>query len=166
MSNMQAASRPTVGRQSSSRADTTSPAVVSNSTSPTRTRRASRSQSDSLIQLNPLISQDSFDASQLDEAEKCWICFGSRSEEIDEGSTHGKWKSPCKCALIAHEGCLLDWITELEKDTSVNKAIRCPQCKTEIKLRQQPSLAVDIGKKIEGLTRVAIPIAIIAGWTT
>ncbi|KAF3909533.1 hypothetical protein AA313_de0204584 [Arthrobotrys entomopaga] len=99
-----------------------------------------------------------------DEDDKCWICFESRADELAEPSTHGIWKKPCKCALTAHEGCLLDWISDLEKNpSSMNKAIQCPQCKSNIILRQQRSLFVELGKFVERNVRRTNSVAIIAG---
>ncbi|KAF3937974.1 hypothetical protein ABW19_dt0204569 [Dactylella cylindrospora] len=99
-----------------------------------------------------------------EEEEKCWICFGSRKEEETEPSTHGIWRSPCKCALRAHEGCLLDWISDLEKNpSSLNKPIQCPQCKSNILMRQDRSLVVDMGRSIERNVRRTNSMAIVAG---
>ncbi|KAK6538761.1 hypothetical protein TWF694_010330 [Orbilia ellipsospora] len=99
-----------------------------------------------------------------DDDDKCWICFESRAEEEADPSTHGVWKRPCKCALTAHEGCLLDWISDLEKNpSSMNKPIQCPQCKSNIILRQQRSLFVELGKFVERNVRRTNSAAIIAG---
>ncbi|KAK6333194.1 hypothetical protein TWF718_011016 [Orbilia javanica] len=99
-----------------------------------------------------------------DEEEKCWICFESRKDEESSPSTHGVWKKPCKCALTAHEGCLLDWISDMEKNPSrMNKAIQCPQCKSNIVLRQERSTIVNIGRMAETLVRRTNSMAIFAG---
>ncbi|KAI8339069.1 hypothetical protein BC941DRAFT_350126 [Chlamydoabsidia padenii] len=44
-----------------------------------------------------------------DNDRRCWICYG------EDGDSEGKWVSPCPCSLVAHEKCLLDWITENQK---------------------------------------------------
>lgn len=44
-----------------------------------------------------------------DKDRRCWICYG------EDGDSEGKWVSPCPCSLVAHEKCLLDWITENQK---------------------------------------------------
>lgn len=99
-----------------------------------------------------------------EEEEKCWICFTSRLEDQTEPSGHGIWKSPCKCALTAHEGCLLDWISDLEKSpSSANKPIQCPQCKTNIMMREDRSAIVELGRSIERNVRRTSTIAIVAG---
>lgn len=37
---------------------------------------------------------------------------------------------PCKCSLVAHEECLLDWIkaAEANPDKSMASVLKCPQC--------------------------------------
>jgi hypothetical protein len=44
-----------------------------------------------------------------EEVKRCWICFG------EEEDSEGKWVKPCKCSLICHEECLLNWISENQK---------------------------------------------------
>ncbi|KAK6512377.1 hypothetical protein TWF481_001265 [Arthrobotrys musiformis] len=101
---------------------------------------------------------------EYDEEEKCWICFESRKDEETDPSTHGVWKKPCKCALTAHEGCLLDWISDMEKNPSkMNKAIQCPQCKSTITLKQERSAIVDLGRMVEKFVRQTNSVAIFAG---
>ncbi|KAK6527069.1 hypothetical protein TWF281_010263 [Arthrobotrys megalospora] len=101
---------------------------------------------------------------EYDEEEKCWICFESRKDEENAPSTHGTWRKPCKCALTAHEGCLLDWISDMEKTPSqMNKAIQCPQCKSNIVLKQERSAIVDLGRSIEKMVRTTNSVAIFAG---
>ena len=42
-----------------------------------------------------------------------------------------RWIHPCKCTLIAHEDCLLEWIriSETNPDQKTASLRRCPQCK-------------------------------------
>lgn len=42
-----------------------------------------------------------------------------------------RWIHPCKCTLIAHEDCLLEWIriSETNPDQKVASLRKCPQCK-------------------------------------
>ena len=49
------------------------------------------------------------------EHKRCWICFGE-----DSGS-EGKWVKACRCSLISHEECLLNWITEKQRNTALRK---------------------------------------------
>lgn len=50
-----------------------------------------------------------------DDDRRCWICFGE-----DEDS-EGIWVKPCKCSLVSHEQCLLDWISENQKGSPLKK---------------------------------------------
>ena len=70
------------------------------------------------------------------EPKKCWICF---SDETEDTPTSSRWRSPCPCALRAHEACLLDWIADLESPGSQPKPIECPQCKSQIQVKRPKS---------------------------
>ncbi|KAK6349163.1 hypothetical protein TWF730_009916 [Orbilia blumenaviensis] len=112
-----------------------------------------------LIPLKPQASVPDYD-----EEDKCWICLDSRKDEEFAPSIHGVWKKPCKCALTAHEGCLLDWISDKEKTPSeMNKPIQCPQCRSNIVLKQERSAIVDLGRTMEKLMRQTNTMAIFAG---
>ncbi|KAK3050915.1 hypothetical protein LTR09_007993 [Extremus antarcticus] len=85
----------------------------------------------------------------------CWICFSDSSEDTPDTSP---WRSPCPCALVAHEACLLDWVADLEAPNNRRRndylsapKIECPQCKTEIKLARPQNLVVDAVRGIERL---------------
>lgn len=52
-----------------------------------------------------------------DEERRCWICFG------EDGDSEGNWVKPCKCSLVSHEQCLLDWITENQKGSPLKKVL-------------------------------------------
>lgn len=76
---------------------------------------------------------------------KCWICF---SDETEDTPTSSAWRSPCPCALRAHESCLLDWVADLEAPSRRRRSnprpkIECPQCKTEILIERPRSYVVD-----------------------
>ena len=77
------------------------------------------------------------------EPRKCWICF---ADETEDTPTSSVWRSPCPCALTAHEACLLDWVADLEAPTSqnrgVSKKIECPQCKAKITIARPHSYIV------------------------
>lgn len=91
---------------------------------------------------------------------KCWICF---QDETEDGPDASPWRTPCPCALTAHEACLLDWVADMEapdtsRSTSVAKEIKCPQCKSEIRLARPHSLIVAATSKAEQLTgRLLVP---------
>lgn len=82
------------------------------------------------------------------EEKRCWICFVSDSEE---DQTSAEWRAPCKCTLVAHEACLLDWITDMQKsgrENGSNGKPACPQCKTPVRLKQEPSVVLDIADNV------------------
>lgn len=93
------------------------------------------------------------------EARKCWICFTDETEDTPASSA---WRSPCPCALVAHESCLLDWVADLEAPNSRKRAtsnkILCPQCKSEIVVARPRSLTVEAVNAIERITgRLVVP---------
>lgn len=98
-----------------------------------------------------------------DEGRKCWICF---QDEIDDGPNASPWRSPCPCALTAHEQCLLDWIADMEapgpsRSTAAPKTIKCPQCKSEIHLSRPKSLIVKAASNVEKAAgRLVVPGAL------
>lgn len=55
------------------------------------------------------------------------------------------WTHPCKCTLIAHESCLLQWIQTAQANPQRAKnALKCAQCGTKYELESEKSLALDI----------------------
>lgn len=80
---------------------------------------------------------------------KCWICLLDATEDTPDSTP---WRSPCPCALTAHEACLLDWIADIEapsKHPTSKPQIQCPQCKSEIRLDRPRDLVVDLFKAVE-----------------
>lgn len=97
---------------------------------------------------------------------KCWICFADESEDTPMSS---EWRSPCPCALTAHEECLLDWIADIEapgnrRGTSRSGRIKCPQCKSEIIVARPKSYLVDAVRAIENASgRMVWPGVLVIG---
>lgn len=66
-----------------------------------------------------------------------------------------EWRSPCPCALTAHEACLLDWLADMENPKSPRRTrgsapkMRCPQCQTEIVIARPRSLVADSVRLLE-----------------
>ena len=110
-------------------------------------------------QSEPQPSQDPATASAAPPAEepdvrKCWICMGDETEDTPMA---GVWRSPCPCALTAHESCLLDWVADMEapsssRNTVTSSKVQCPQCKNEIVLSRPRNPVV---KGVNLLERVA-----------
>ncbi|CAH1764652.1 13292_t:CDS:2 [Entrophospora sp. SA101] len=69
------------------------------------------SSEDIFIDLNETSTSSSIIQSDTHNTEerRCWICYGEENDSI------GKWVKPCRCSLICHEECLLNWITEKQK---------------------------------------------------
>ncbi|KPI34292.1 E3 ubiquitin-protein ligase MARCH5 [Cyphellophora attinorum] len=81
---------------------------------------------------------------------KCWVCLGTQDE--DDPNNPPVWRSPCTCSLTGHEACYLDWIADVEnpkKKPRGDTTIRCPQCKTEIKVARPSSRALDVVKALD-----------------
>lgn len=89
---------------------------------------------------------------------KCWICICDVTE--DDGTNPPTWRTPCACNLTAHEACLLDWVADLEnpkkKDRPRDGIIRCPQCKSEIKIARPRSYVLDAVKATEKTLSAAV----------
>ncbi|KAJ2958797.1 hypothetical protein NQZ79_g5633 [Umbelopsis isabellina] len=93
-----------------------------------------------------------------EEPKRCWICFGE-----DEDS-EGRWVKPCKCSLICHEECLLNWITENQKGQPYRK-VTCPQCATPYQLVERMSLPLYILSKADTAVHLAAPYITVVGLT-
>src|SRR5690606_22577722 len=80
-------------------------------------------------------------------------------------ATQGEWKSPCKCALEAHEGCLLEWIADLQENRSGRRSnlVKCPQCNTEIRLQQKRSALITFANLVKRLSDATVPVFIVGG---
>ncbi|KAL8661782.1 MAG: hypothetical protein Q9202_005279 [Teloschistes flavicans] len=89
-----------------------------------------------------------------DDPRKCWICF---SDETEDTPLSSEWRSPCPCALTAHEACLLDWVADREAPQQNGPAgpqkIECPQCKAEIRIARPRSRLVEIHRSVEDAVR-------------
>ncbi|EGG01664.1 uncharacterized protein MELLADRAFT_91928 [Melampsora larici-populina 98AG31] len=98
----------------------------------------------------------------LDEPRKCWICYDDEEPESLESDLgypvlttsaslqlqkKRKWVKPCRCSLVAHESCLLTWVTTYQlthsPTTSVasrlSTPVTCPQCAATYHLAQPSS---------------------------
>ncbi|KAL8799543.1 MAG: hypothetical protein Q9182_005818 [Xanthomendoza sp. 2 TL-2023] len=88
----------------------------------------------------------------VDDPRRCWICF---SDETEDSPTSSEWRSPCPCALTAHESCLLDWVADRENSQKNGsprpQTIECPQCKAEIRIARPHSHIVEGYQRIQGI---------------
>lgn len=94
------------------------------------------------------------------EPRKCWICY---TDETEDTPLNSEWRSPCPCALTAHEACLLDWLADLENPRNRKRnggatKMQCPQCKSEIVISRPRSYVVDLVRAVERLAgRLVLP---------
>jgi hypothetical protein len=95
-----------------------------------------------------------------EEPRKCWICY---TDETEDAPLNSEWRSPCPCALTAHEACLLDWLADLENPRNRKRnggptKMQCPQCKSEIVISRPRSYVVDLVRAVERLAgRLVLP---------
>ncbi|KAG8525921.1 uncharacterized protein KY384_000683 [Bacidia gigantensis] len=88
------------------------------------------------------------------DPKKCWICLQTEAEDTSESS---RWRKPCVCHLQAHEECLLDWVSEVEKSKS---KVECPQCKTPIKVIRPRSLVFNaVRAMLRTKSKLVLPIS-------
>lgn len=94
------------------------------------------------------------------EVRRCWICY---TDETEDSPLNAEWRSPCPCALTAHEACLLDWLADMENPRARNRNARaaqmtCPQCKSEIVVTRPRSYVVDLVRFLERMAgRLVLP---------
>ena len=85
---------------------------------------------------------------------------------IDPSNPARKWVHPCKCTLVAHESCLLDWIRASEKNPSKKSAsiLRCAQCggKYEIESKKTRDLKMLLAGRSAG-TFAGISVTLLSG---
>lgn len=102
-------------------------------------------------------------AESNEEPRKCWICF---ADETEDTPTSSEWRSPCPCALTAHESCLLDWVADLEnpnnRKSSGPPKIECPQCKAKITIARPRSFVVEGVRAVQRATaRFVLPFTFV-----
>ena len=140
--------------------------------SPTTPVKLDRDQERRQIQPATTATATATAASTTDDPRKCWICFTDETEDTPMSS---EWRSPCPCALTAHESCLLDWIADLQapsarRRSSMGSKILCPQCKAEITVARPHSAVVEAVTNVErAVGQLALPgiFAVLGGclWT-
>lgn len=107
------------------------------------------------------------DGNEDNDPRKCWICFSDETEDTPQTT---RWVSPCACSLCAHEGCILDWLADLE-NTSSGRSRRggsgslsgnnllCPQCRSEIVIARPHSWVVDGMRRLDALVDGPVAVA-------
>lgn len=107
------------------------------------------------------------EAPSADEPRRCWICF---SDETEDSPLSSEWRSPCPCALTAHESCLLDWVADKEapqpNGSGRPQKIECPQCKAEIRIARPHTPVVEFYRTAEDKVRRLFWPAIVTSLVT
>ncbi|GAO47684.1 hypothetical protein SAICODRAFT_10421 [Saitoella complicata NRRL Y-17804] len=98
---------------------------------------------------------------------RCWICLVDETEGAPDGAPSTLvWKKPCTCSLVAHEHCLLNWISIQESDARSDKAT-CPQCRQPIHTRDaSPSPLLRVLETIDHEFKRVMPILVGYGMGT
>ncbi|KAF4777462.1 hypothetical protein HER10_EVM0001998 [Colletotrichum scovillei] len=80
----------------------------------------------------------SLQAGPQDGERRCFICL---MDENESGASESAWVDPCPCTLEGHQDCMIQWVTELERE---GKEILCPVCKAKINIDEpyDPALAL------------------------
>ncbi|KAG1750338.1 uncharacterized protein EDB91DRAFT_1106734 [Suillus paluster] len=74
----------------------------------------------------------------------CYICREEERHDAPEEPPRA-WTHPCKCTLIAHESCLLQWIQTSQQNRSrAPNALKCPQCGSAYELQSDNPLILRI----------------------
>ncbi|KAI6115000.1 hypothetical protein EV401DRAFT_1978059, partial [Pisolithus croceorrhizus] len=95
----------------------------------------------------------------------CYICREEERYDAPENPPRA-WTHPCRCTLIAHESCLLQWIQSSQQNRSrALNALKCPQCGSPYDLESNNPIILrllDAGNK--GLSAVG-KIVTVASFT-
>ncbi|KAJ1961043.1 hypothetical protein IWQ62_004007 [Dispira parvispora] len=94
------------------------------------------------------------------EPRRCWICLGE--EEADSPET---WVHPCPCSLMAHQGCLLKWVTESQR-RNPDQPSQCPQCRTTYRLVQPRSKFIRLFQWGESIVHAVATATLVGGLTS
>lgn len=98
----------------------------------------------------------------------CFICYEEEEEEVlsrvsskdalsstpksrPRSDSGKRWIHPCQCSLVAHEGCLMQWIASSNPSASTVKPAECPQCKTPYTINQLNFPLLNLVENIESL---------------
>lgn len=74
----------------------------------------------------------------------CYICREEERYDVPEDPPRA-WTHPCKCTLVAHESCLLQWIQTSQQNLSrAPNALKCPQCSSVYELESDNPLILRI----------------------
>ncbi|KAI0073179.1 hypothetical protein K474DRAFT_1603781 [Panus rudis PR-1116 ss-1] len=95
----------------------------------------------------------------------CYIC--REEEQYDQPHDPAiHWVHPCKCTLVAHESCLLNWIQSSQQDASrAPNALKCPQCGTEYEIESENPRLLRLMNKLNSLLSGTGKLFTVAGMT-
>jgi len=98
---------------------------------------------------------------------ECWICkedetFTARG--VRQKDSPSAWIHPCKCTLVAHESCLLEWIARTQQ--TLDPPPQCPQCNAPFKISTKRSVILRLLDWIDGKKGTVVNVLIITGLTS
>lgn len=132
------------------------PASPTSSSHPPPTRRS----------VDPTVSQHHSQPTQStlanddeDEVQQCWICYTDSLEDHSRPFLHA-----CQCTLVAHEQCLLDWLTaQAHSPAHRSGPPRCPVCASPIVVRQHRSPLLRLYRRMRRTADHASLVATVGG---
>ncbi|KAJ1979612.1 hypothetical protein H4R34_002755 [Dimargaris verticillata] len=90
-------------------------------------------------------------ARSLAEPRRCWICLG------DDSDSSGAWVQPCPCSLVCHQYCLLNWITERQRDDPD------AECQARYRLVEYKSLLYKLLRHVDAAINKLVTTAVVLG---
>lgn len=90
---------------------------------------------------------------------KCWICLETDKDNDNSSNYKREWRRICRCNLVAHESCLLQWadLNALNNDSVVRSAV-CPQCQRPIVVVEDKSMFLQYRDSFERSSSIFIKL--------
>ncbi|KZO91774.1 hypothetical protein CALVIDRAFT_601988 [Calocera viscosa TUFC12733] len=98
---------------------------------------------------------------------ECWICkedetFTTRGQRKKDSLS--KWIHPCKCTLVAHESCLLEWIARTQQ--TLDPPPQCPQCNAPFVIATKRTVILRALDWIDAKKGTIVNVLIVTGITS
>lgn len=90
---------------------------------------------------------------------KCWICLETDKDQDDCDNYKRDWRRICRCNLVAHESCLLQWADLNDRGNNSNvKSAKCPQCQQPIVVIEDKSIFLQYRDSFERSSSIFIKL--------